>query len=267
MSYTLHGRKIRCSRKNMRRVPRNRRRPNYGLLTILFFAAVFASGAVSYALQTPSLIVRQVKITGVRLADAAKVELAAKPALGKNILLVNKAPITKRIAALPEVASVTMGRTFPDGVWVRVKERRPDAILIEGGRCCMVRMDGLAFHFTDGPVRGIPTVELPNCERIEEGRKLQSQAAKCALAALSCARRERLGVRKISVDPLGDMCLNMEDGFYVKLGQPDDIARKMSILRTALACRPSIGREAVYIDLSCPSAPVWKPKSAAGAAS
>lgn len=267
MSYAAQGRLVRRSRKNVRRVPRNRRRPNYGLLAILFFAAVLASGAVSFALQTPLLVVREVKITGVRLADAAKVECAAKPALGKNVVLVRKAPITTRIAALPEVASVTMGRMFPDGVWVRVKERRPDAILIDGGKCCMVRMDGLAFHFTDGPVRGIPTVELPGCERIEEGRKLQSQAAKCAFAALSCARRERLEVRKISVDPLGDMCLNMEDGFYVKLGQPDDIARKMSILRTALACRPSIGREAVYIDLSCPSAPVWKPRLVAGAAS
>jgi hypothetical protein len=59
----------------------------------------------------------------------------------------------------------------------------------------------------------------------------------------------------------------MDSGFYVKLGQPDDIARKMSLLRSALAYRPSIAREAIYIDLSLPSAPVWRPKVVAQNAS
>ncbi|MCL4499690.1 MAG: hypothetical protein M1335_05560, partial [Chloroflexi bacterium] len=76
----------------------------------------------------------------------------------------------------------------------------------------------------------------------------------------------RIKVDKISIDHAGDMCLNMESDFYVKLGQPDDIARKMKLLHSVLVCRPSIAREARYIDLSSPSAPVWKPKMTAQAA-
>ncbi|MGB9619601.1 MAG: cell division protein FtsQ/DivIB, partial [Armatimonadota bacterium] len=120
---------------------------------------------------------------------------------------------------------------------------------------------------TNGPVRGLPLVSVARCGPVQLGQKCVSADVANAVEVLKYARKCELLVAKISVDPLGDMCLNMGGGFYVKLGQPDDVARKMSILRATLTCRPSIAKEAAYIDLSCPSAPVWKPKCAPGSAS
>lgn len=267
MSQKLRSRYVRHSVRNVRRIPRNSRRPNYRLLVMLFFFTAIISGLASFAFQTPQLLVREVKISGVCLADKKSVQSAGELALGRNIILLRKSHIISRIRLLPEVKEVKVGRRFPDKVWICVAERRPDAILTDGRVCSMIQLDGFMFHRVPGPVRGVPIVQVARCSPICVGRVSRSQSVRYALDALACARRERLAVTKISVDHVGDMCLNMEDGFYVKLGQPDEIPRKMAILRSALVCKPSIGREAVYIDLSCPNAPVWKPKSVVGSAS
>ncbi len=248
--------------RNVKRRPRNRRKLSLRALKWLFLVPTARCGVVSYAFQTPALVVRKVRIEGVRLADHADVECAARAALGRNILLVRTGPITKAIRRLPEVASVRLARSFPDGISVAVQERKPEAVVSHRASCCMVQADCLAFHRTDGPVRGLPTVQVARSTRVREGEICLSADVANALEVLKCARKCELSVAKISVDPFGDMCLNMGSGFYVKLGQPDDIAQKMSVLRTALTYRPSIASEAAYIDLSCPSAPVWKPKSA-----
>ena len=253
-------------RRVTRKVPRNRRRPNYFRLFCWFLFSAVISGAVAYALCTPTLNVKEVQIRGVRLADQAAVEKAAETALGHNILLLRKSPILSRIVRLPEVERVKMGRRFPDKLWIRVWERKPDAILTDSRTYCMAQDDGFMFHTVDGPVDKVPLIVLAQCGPLKPGQTACSPAAASALEVLKCARQEQLKTSKISVDPRGDICLNMGSDFYVKLGQPDEIAGKMSLLRRALIYKPSIAKQALYIDVSCPSAPVWRPKVMAQAA-
>jgi len=252
--------------RNIKKLPRNRRKPNYALLMMLFAASALVGCAASFAVQTPALAVKEVKIRGVRIADRPTVERTARAALGCNILLLRKGPILARLRGLSEVANVKMGRSLPDKVWVRVRERRPDAVLTNGRQFSLVQLDGLAFHSEKGPVAGVPLIEVSKCGSIEEGRKCSAQAVSDALEVLRVARKLGLSARKISVDPVGDMCLNMGGALYVKLGQSTDTARKMSLLRSALVYKPSLSKEAAYIDLSCPTAPVWRPRVVAQAA-
>lgn len=267
MSYGRLRRNTRRGGGVSRRVPRNRKRANYFLLFCAFALSVVISGTVSFALRTPKLAVSEVRIQGVRLSDRVAVRRAGDRALGQNILLLRKSPILRLIGRLPEVKEVKIGRTFPDKVWVRVYERGASAVLTDGSRYCMVQDDGLMFHRTKGPVEGLALITIPPCERLVVGGKVRSQASRHALKVLTCARKEGLKLGKISVDVRGDICLNMGSDFYVKLGQPDDIASKMRLLRRVFAYKPSIANDAIYVDVSCPSAIVWKPKMVAQAAS
>jgi hypothetical protein len=230
------------------------------------FSLVLATG-VTFALRTPDLCVKDISIRGVDLCNERDVRARAQSVVGENILLARKSPVLRRISALSEVAEVRMGRTLPDGMWVEVRERKPFAVIAYGDRHFMIQSDGLVFHRTCGPVTGVPLMEVAACEQPRLGVRMGSPDVAHALQALRHARRERLKVGKISIDHAGDMCLNMESDFCVRLGQPDEIAEKMKLLRSALDYRPSLAREARYIDLSCPRAPVWKPKSGAQAAS
>jgi len=152
-------------------------------------------------------------------------------------------------------------------VVIAVTERKPDAVITNGSQACLAQLDGTMFHRVTSRGARVPLIEIAGCSEIRSGRKASSPKVRCALKVLDYARKERLKISKISVDPSGDICLNMESQFRVKLGQPDEISRKMTLLRRTLAYRPSIAREAIYVDLSCPSAPVWKPKGAVRAAS
>jgi cell division septal protein FtsQ len=257
------GRKTRDQHKKQR----NRRKPNYKLLFSLFCVSAALGCAASYALQTPDLIIKEVEIRGIHCADKAQVRQAARNVLGQNIILLQKSPVIARIRAVNEVQSVKMGRTLPAKVWVKIKERKAEAVLARGGKYFLLQDDGLAFHVTNRPEAGLPVIDAADCGRVSEGTRCSSPGVQCALKIVEFARERRLKVAKISVDRLGDICLNMGSGFYAKLGQPDEIAKKMTLLRKALAFKPSLARDAAYIDLSCPSAPVWKPKMGAGSAS
>ena len=242
------------------RIPRNRTMPNYLALLCWFTAAVLLSGAAAYALRTPNLDIDEIQIRGVRLADRAAVEKAGKRALAQNIVLLRKSPIANDIAALNEVEKVTIGRRFPRTVRINVYERKPHAILTDSREFCMIQRDGLMFHATDGPVEGIPLISVDICDSIQPGKIARGPQVAYALDVLRCAQENGLKTAKISVDHRGDMCLNMGSDFYVKLGQPDEIARKLSLLQRALTCKPSLAKESEYIDLSCPGSTVCKPK-------
>lgn len=250
-------------RANGRR-PRNYRKAPRALLVLLFFSSALVGCVSSYALQTPDLVVKEIKISNVNRADRAEVQKAAKGLLGKNILVLRKSPVIDDLCAVHEVESVKIGRDFPCKMWVRLTERKPAAILVTGGKSYLLQSDGLAFHKVSKPENGLPILSVADCGKVSEGTVCASSGVRSALKIVGFAGEHRLTVAKISVDPLGDICLNMGSGFYVKLGQPDEMARKMSLLRDALVYKPSLAREAAYIDLSCPSAPVWKPKAGAG---
>ena len=224
-------------------------------------------GSVTFVLMTPRLNVAKVEIKGVELADASIVDKAASRSIGQNIILLRTGPVLKQVAALSEVKQVKMGRKFPNRMWLRVWERKADAVLATGSGCYLVQSDGFVFHRVPCPVKGVPTVQVVGDHKLKVGKMAGSPSIKCALRILGIASSKGIKLGEISVDPCGDICLNMGSDFCVKLGQPDDIALKMTKLRTALTRRPSIVRDGEYLDLSCPDAPAFKRKVASLTAS
>lgn len=248
-------------RSDVIRHRRNRRRPNYLLLFCIFVLVVTVSGSITYALTTPSLNVTKVDTKGVRLADINAVEKAESRTIGHNIILVRTAPTLTNVRRLSEIKTVKMGRRFPNRLWLRVWERKPAAALESNGAYYLVEGDGFVFHRLTAAPAGVAVIHVTGPVSLKPGRMVDSQGIKCSMEVLALARRDEIKLAKISVDPQGRICLNMGSDFRVFLGYPDEIARKMSKLRNALAHRPSMVRDGNYIDLSCPTAPAWRPKT------
>ncbi len=267
MKYTRQRRARSSMRSRTRRLPRNRIRPNYLLLFCMFTLAICAGVGISYLLTTPKLNVKSVDIKGVRFADAKIVHKAASTSVGRNIILVRTSPIISDVRRLSQIGQVKMGRRFPNRMWLRVWERRPAAVMSTPHGLYLVQNDGFVFHKVSAPPAHVPIILVQCNEKIVPGRFVRSDSAKCSLKILALARRKAIKLGQISVDPKGDICLNMGRDFRVKLGEPDEIERKMSLLQKMLVQRPSILREGGYINLVCPSNPAWKPKAAASPAS
>ncbi len=118
---------------------RNRKKPNYALLFSLLTFSALVSCFVSFVTQTPYLNVKEIRIKGVRISDKEAVENAAKTYLGKNILFINKKAAIEKILSLNEVMDVKIGRKFPATVWIRIFERKADAVLTDGSNYCLIQ--------------------------------------------------------------------------------------------------------------------------------
>lgn len=218
-------------------------------------------GSATYLLNSPKLNISSIEIKGVSLSDQAAIEKAIKPLIGRNIITIRKSAALDSIAQISEVSRVKIGRRYPDKLWLRVWERQTCAVVVCTNGCYLLQSGGLVFHQTKTAPQGAPKVVVPGRLQMKVGCPTTSASIKSALKIVELAEQHQTQLHKIIIDPVGDICLNMNSDFCVKLGQPDDIALKMSLLRHALLERPSILREGAYIDLSCPSAPVWKPKA------
>lgn len=241
---------------------RNRRRPNYFLMFVIFASVAIVSGTTSYVFTTPTLDVAKIDIKGVHLADGDAIEAIASAAVGRNILLVRTGRTCAKVRLLCEVRDVRMGRRYPNTLWLRVWERKPDAVIASGGRVFWTQADGLVFHCAKSAPAGVSRIEAAGCGA-RPGERIQSAGILGALQALQLARQKGIKAAKITVDPDGQICLNMDGGFRVFLGDPSEIARKMIKLKKALVRRPSLVRDGSYLNLSAPSAPAWMPKNAA----
>ena len=254
-------------RSEVLRHRKNRRKPNYLLLFSIFVIVSTVSGLITYALTSPTMNVAKVDIKGVRLADRAAIERAANATVGRNIILVRTRSTIARVARLSEVKVVKMGRRYPDTLWLRVWERKPQAALVAGSAFYLVDREGLVYHRFSGRPAGVPLIHVTGDEKLQMGKMIESQGIRSAMEVVELARQHQIKLDKISVDPQGRICLNMGSDFRVFLGYPEEIARKMLKLRNALAHKPSMVRDGSYIDLSCPTAPAWRPKPGSPTAS
>lgn len=224
-------------------------------------------------LTTPKLSVTQVKIIGTRLVDAGSVELDVRSAVvGKNILLISRGRITEQVMKnRPEISKVGIGRILPRTVVVRVKERTPYAAVIpletseqkpQPQSYLLVDPEGIPFHISDILPRGVPVVELAreHYSKLTLGEKPKNAPLSSAMACIFDCRNAECNIDKISVDPAGNLCLNIGSNFYIKFGQPVEIPEKLETLRKMLPALRDRGESLLYIDISCYEKPVWKRK-------
>jgi len=243
-------------------IPRNKPKTNWMVLVHTFLISVLLSLLTAYILRTPDLNIAKIEQSGVHLADSLKVDDIKDKALKQNILLFNKGAMVRELERIDEIQSVKIGRKFPHTIWIKVVEREPIASLKLSDGFAYIGKDGLAFHRSTDPAAGLPVLYASGCDNIELRKPELSANFEYAMNALKSIRNESLLCNKISVDQRANMCLNMSSGLLVKLGQPDDLPTKITQLRCTLEYKPSLEREALYVDVSCPSEKVYMPKGA-----
>jgi cell division septal protein FtsQ len=123
-------------------VPRKRRRPAvlriavFGVLGLAAGAGLlqFASG-VRFALT-------RFDVSGNARARTEEILAVLAPWKGRNLLALDLEPLASRLGAHPWIERVTLAKRFPDGLAVRVTERRAVALYREGERFWWVGADG-----------------------------------------------------------------------------------------------------------------------------
>ncbi len=179
---------------------------------------------------------------------------------GDHLLAVDAAAAEAALLRDPWVASAEVRRRFPDGVEVRVTERRAAALLDLGG---LYLVDGQGTVFkraTPGDGLDLPVVTGIDREAWVERRGEAEPLLAGALALVEAWTARRLegpaALAEIHVDLDMGSTVVTADGTEVRLGQ-GDLETKLSRLGRLLPALQAEGRRAEVIHLENRRHPEW----------
>jgi cell division protein FtsQ len=208
------------------------------LVTVLGVWLVFFSS---------TLTVKHVDVQGESMLSQQHILDAAKVPSGAHLVQLDLGAIRTRVAGLAAVKRVDVSREWPDGVLIKVTERRVVAAVEMGGRYQAMDEDGVLFRSYVHPPAGLP--------RVVSTASISSQAlaeAARVIAALPsglASRVDHVGVRGID-----QVTLTMRSGATVVWGSDAQSPLKAEVLVRLLA------HPAGTCDVSVPGQPVTSPR-------
>lgn len=223
-----------------------RRRIVAGVVVVTVLLMALVAGAW-WALGRFGPAVSEVRVTGNRAVSTADVRAAADVTVGVPLAAVDTAGVQARVAGIPGVATVEVGRSWPDALTVAVTERTPVAVADAPGGRRLVDATGLAYRTLPPAPPRLPLLALPRVAPDDPA----TRAAVAVLAALPGPIREQ--VESVATGPGGTTLeLNLTGGRRVLWGrwsQTADTPEKAAILG------PLLSREGGVYDVSSPALP------------
>jgi cell division protein FtsQ len=199
--------------------------------------------AVWLVFLSSTLTVKHVDVQGESLLSRDQVLAAAKVPAGAHLVQLDLGAIRTRVAGLAAVRRVDVSREWPDGVLIKVTERRAVAVVQLGGRYQAMDSQGVLFRSYPRPPAGMPRVVTT----ATIGSDALAEAAR-VIAALPpglAGRVDHVGVRGMD-----QVTLTMRGGATVLWGSDAESALKAEVLVKLLA------HPAHLYDVSVPGQPV-----------
>jgi len=243
--------------------PRKGRRKRYSVnrkrLALSFLLLLLVGEFVFAALTSPVFSIKRVKVMGNRMVPASEVVRRLNLPANTCIFRIDKQAMAGRVCENPVIKRVTLHRALPRTLVVRVTERRPDFLLKTSAGVYEVDSSSVPFRLVDKVDARLPVIECGLPRRPVLGRKLTGSTLNSARKCLLLAREKKsLRVAKITVDQNNDLCLNVRDGFEVRLGRPEQLSKKLDIAAQSVEQIPELRQRGEYLDVTCPDAPAMK---------
>lgn len=188
--------------------------------------------------------VQAVEVTGLVTVPEADVLGAAAVPAGAPLAAVDTEAVATRVAALPPVESVHVGRSWPHTVTVTVTERVPVATVSTAQGPAIVDRSGVVY-------RGAPATGLPRLTTTPRSGDPATLAAVAVLASLPDTLRaqvETAGASIAAPGAPGQVTLRLVEGSEVRWGTPER-AEEKTVALTALLTQPGTVYDVTSPDL------------------
>lgn len=194
---------------------------------------------------SPWLAVTQVQVTvssapeiaGPLTAEEVQAVAAVDP--GTPLMRVDTGAIEQRVAALPQVESASVSRSWPDAIVIEVVRRTPVALVANAGGYDVVDAAGAVIRTASTVEQGLPVVRASG-----DG----------VGAAVAVARELPEDIRRrvvgIEATTRNDVTLVLDDGAEVMWGSAEEGPVKAEVLAVLLK-----EVDARYYDVSAPGVP------------
>ncbi|MDR0436653.1 MAG: FtsQ-type POTRA domain-containing protein [Propionibacteriaceae bacterium] len=229
MTAALQVRKLRQRRKAIKR----------WLLGVV--AAILTGTAVWAVFFSDLLALTQLRVEGNSIISVDEVVTAAQAPMNIPLARVDVAAISERVAALPQVAEVSVGRSWPHTLRISIVERTVVCQRLEGGVYQWVSADGVVFNVT-AERQDVPVVRTATIDA-----QLLADAATVVVKLPSVVLDFLSEVQAISRDMI---VIELNDGRQILWGSADDSELKAQVIV------PLLQVAATVYDVSAPGHPV-----------
>jgi len=239
-------------------MPRARPRLRLRTLGIVVAIPVILVGAYFAARETSAFAIRSIAVRGGTPAVQAQVRAALAPALGKSLLAFDGGALTRRVDALPTVASSSYDRSFPHTLRITVVPEQPVAVVRRGLESWLVSGRGRAIaRIAPHTKLALPRIWVPTSVSIAPGAFLAPAGGAVAaqVLALAAGFPARIATAELAH---GELTLRLRSGLELRLGEPVDVRLKLAVARRALRLLPA---GTAYLDVAVPQRPVAGPNS------
>ncbi|MEU5428727.1 FtsQ-type POTRA domain-containing protein [Streptomyces olivoreticuli] len=242
------------SRPAAGRAPRRSRPTRRRRIVFWVVVTTLAGSAVGWAFYGSSwLRATQVDVSGARVLTPEEVRAAAAAPLGEPLVSVDTDAIADRLRkALPRIDTVSVERSWPHTIDLKVVERQPRAIVEKGGKFIEIDGTGVRFATVDRAPQSVPRLSVeaadsPSLRRFGTGR-LEREGVRVAESLPDGVRAD---TRVIHVRSYDSITLDLTGGRTVVWGSGERGDAKARTLTALLKAARGAGR----FDVSAPSAP------------
>ncbi|KAB2954520.1 FtsQ-type POTRA domain-containing protein [Heliorestis acidaminivorans] len=238
-----------------------RRRAN--VLAFFFLSLLVLS--IYYFMHSPYFAVSKITVTGLTLLEEEDLIRLSGIRNGENLWRLNSNRVREQLTFHPQVKDVEVLRSWPSEVQLKVEERKPTAVLVEGSYFILLDQEATYLRSLQSlqgfPLPVITGVEVP--AQVGPGQTIHSKALKQALDLcyqLDSALLLRIGEVHVGVE--SRIVLYTSEGIEIRFGVVERISEKEALLKEILNELAMSGelKKVRYIDLSSPKAPAIKPK-------
>ncbi|MFI5802808.1 cell division protein FtsQ/DivIB [Streptomyces sp. NPDC051561] len=223
------------------------------VVLLLALAILLAGGGVWALYGSNWLRVEHVSTTGTRVLTAEEVLAAAHVPTGVPMISVDTGALEDRLRKeLPRIDTIDVVRSWPNGIGLKVTERKPVLLIEKGAKFIEVDHQGVRFATVTKAPAGVPRLELaaqrsPSLRRFGEQRLLD-EAVRVAGELPSALARNLAAVKVTSFDSI---TLELTRDRSVFWGSGEDNAAKSRALLALMKAVPDAG----HFDVSAPGAP------------
>jgi cell division protein FtsQ len=211
-----------------------------------------AGGAYLIALKTSVFAVQRIEVEGAPPALAARIRTALAPLQGASLVSFGRSDADRRLADIPQIASVRYDRDFPHTLRVEVTVEKAVAVLRKASDAWLVSATGRVLQtLQPGSYPPLPRIWLAAETDVSVGASVETGDAVTVAAALPAAHLPA-HVLAVRDEGHGQLVLQLPRGQEIRLGDLSNLAVKLAVAAVVLPR----ARAALYVDVSVPTRPV-----------
>lgn len=221
-----------------------------------------------YGLTLPIWDIKEVVINGARMLSDEEIRTMASIPVSENLFFTNFFRAKSNLSKITAIKSFRIYRMPPATVLINIKEREPIATVVFPERSYLIDDQGYLINrnpnitLNISNLAGLPIVSGIKEDQILKAEKVDDKNARVIAEIIAkLSPFLEAGKMQLELGGLEKVSFLLDDLLKVKLGEAEEIKRKMEVFEGLLPVISGQWTEVEYIDVRFPDNPVIKFKS------